>query len=99
MLIKSPQVIKTYQADVTFDLDTVFLTEPKANEEFKQAFSASLLEAKSYEAHWQNTRAHMKAFAERELGQSLPDIGFWQKDFKQAFRNVLSVIDTQSSNI
>lgn len=97
MIISNAQIIKTYQAEVVFDQETIFLPDSKANDEFKKTFASSLLEAKSHEGHWQTTRAHMKTFAESELCQSLPDIGFWKKDFKQAFKDVLEAVNAKAT--
>lgn len=97
IIINNAQVQKVYKAEVTFGLELVFLTDSKADTEFKKAFSKSLLEAKSHEQHWADTRSHMKEFAENELLVSLHDIGFWKPVFKHKFKTVLESIEDQVS--
>lgn len=95
--INNAQIQKVYKAEVTFGSELVFLIDSKADAEFKKVFATSLLEAKTHAEHWQDTRSHMKEFAEKHLSLSLPDIGFWKPVFKHKFKTVLESIEDHAS--
>lgn len=95
--INNAQILKVYKAEVTFSSEIAFLIDSKADAEFKKVFATSLLKAKTHEEHWQDTRSHMKNFAEKELFVSLPDIGFWKPLFKHKFKTVLESIEGHAS--
>lgn len=98
MKITEAKVETQYSANICFSEKQIFLTDPEANTKFKEVFQKSLLEAKTHEEHWEYVKAIMKPYVEGELFKQLPDVGYWKKEFKAEFKNVLLTIQILANN-